>query len=217
MNAAVPFSKQAPVQRIQPACTPLKCLFKLEVRYNQQSSTLAGCNTCACVQRLRYHCPMACCVWLAGSALLWLTVCSVLYFSVGACRTNFCSICKVERDAAEMYMAATHHNIVAAVEEFIARHMLSPADTPDPDTGALQPVRVYTSRACSIWHHRVGHECLSATCHAIAEPHVWQCLGSADAPTYGPGMITPQTQYTPVVKRLWPPPQLLCGTPAHFA
>lgn len=46
---------------------------------------------------------------------------------VCACRTNFCSICKVEKDVATAYMEATKYDIVAAVEEYVARHLLHPS------------------------------------------------------------------------------------------
>eukprot|EP00775_Hariotina_reticulata_P012036 gene12036-12179_t len=42
----------------------------------------------------------------------------------GYLRTNFCSICKVERDVADLYLKAAGDDIVAAVEQYIARHIL---------------------------------------------------------------------------------------------
>uniref|UniRef100_A0A383VF93 Uncharacterized protein n=1 Tax=Tetradesmus obliquus TaxID=3088 RepID=A0A383VF93_TETOB len=56
-------------------------------------------------------------------------------------RTNFCSICRVEREAADAYLQATQFNLAAAVEEFIARHMLPPTGLGEhPDAGLMDSV-----------------------------------------------------------------------------
>lgn len=47
----------------------------------------------------------------------------VLLVPPNPCRTNFCSICKVERDVAELYLKAAGNDILAAVEQYISRNI----------------------------------------------------------------------------------------------
>lgn len=67
---------------------------------------------------------------------MWPNNCWLAAATPVPCRTNFCSICRVEREAADAYLQATQFNLAAAVEEFIARHMLPPTGLGEhPDAG----------------------------------------------------------------------------------